>query len=146
MTQTPKIIRHLRLVSSFALLILLVGAALPAFAADGSVLHEGRWTKKGFDIEGSWSIVEEGGQRFVVLSDDFRTKSAPDLKLFLSPRAGSDVSSTNATRDAARIGPIESHRGGQRIAIPAEVDLTGYETLVLHCEQYSKLWGVADLD
>ena len=42
MTQTPKIIRHLRLVSSFALLILLVGAALPAFAADGSVLHEGR--------------------------------------------------------------------------------------------------------
>lgn len=131
----------------FALVTLVLGLlalTLPAGAQE-KVLHQGSWTKKGFAIEGTWKIVEEGGQRFVVLDDAFRTKSAPDLKLFLSPREPGKISSLDATDGAARIGELPSNRGAQRIAIPAGVDLGRYRTLVLHCEQYSKLWGVAPL-
>lgn len=131
--------------SALAILVLmLLAVALPATAQE-KVLHQGRWTQKGFAIEGAWKIVEEGGRRFVVLDQAFRTKSAPDLKLFLSPRNPGEISSLDATDGAARVGELTSNQGAQRIAIPAGVDLGRYRTLVLHCEKYSKLWGVAAL-
>lgn len=136
MTQTH---RHFR----YAVVATLATLMLATVALASEVLHQGQWTKKGFSIEGSWSIVEENGQRYVVLDEAFRTKSAPDLKLFLSPRQPSAVTGANATQESAFLGALESHRGAQKIAIPANVDLSQFTTLVLHCEKYSKLWGVA---
>ena len=127
----------------FVLLLVLLVA--PPLLAQGKTLASGQWTKKGFDIEGSWSIVEDGGRRFVVLDDAFRTKSAPDLKIFLSSRPAQEISSLDATRGAVRVGPLASNKGAQRLEIPAGVDLGSHPTLVLHCEQYSKLWGVATI-
>ena len=75
-----------------AAMLLTLGAAAPAIAqkadaaaemASETVLHSGVWTKKFANSGGEWSIVARGGKRYVVLDDAFRTRRAPDLKIFL---------------------------------------------------------------
>lgn len=124
--------------SAFVLFLL---ALLPAVAGP---VQTGSWTKKSFGIAGEWSIVEEQGRRFLVLDDRFKTRSAPDLKLFLSTHALADANGKNATRGSVLIAKLDKAKGGQRYELP-DVDLEAYSSLLLHCEQYGKLWGGAPL-
>lgn len=113
-------------------------------AADGT-LHTGAWTKKSFKSAGTWEIYSEDGKSFVKLSADFRTRNAPDLKIFLSPLAASETTGKNATDGAVLIAPLSSNSGEQVYEIPAGVDLASFKSILIHCEQYSKLWSAADL-
>ncbi len=118
--------------------------AAPAFAAE--TLHEGTWTKKNYKASGTWSIVEEDdGSRFVVLSDDFKTRNAPDLKLFLSPRTVEDLENGNATSGSFFIAELKKNKGGQRYKLDDSVDLSEFESIIIHCEKYTKLWSAAAL-
>lgn len=131
-----------------ALSVVLSLAFVIAFASlsvAGEPLAEGTWTKKTASISGSWSIVEEGGSRFLILSDDFKTKKAPDLKLFLSSRDLSATDGSNATTEAVLIAKLTSAKGGQRYPISGDINLDEHSTLLLHCEKYGKLWGGATI-
>jgi len=128
------------------LAVLLLSASFPSVASETTTLTEGAWTKGGYEIEGSWSIVESDEGRFVVLADDFATRKAPDLKIFLSPRKLSELGNRNATSESAFVAALERNRGGQRYRLPAEVDLADYQTILIHCEKFSKYWGGAPLN
>lgn len=110
-----------------------------------TVVASGSWSKKSFASSGTWQIVDRDGTLFVVLSDDFRTKGAPDLKIFLSPLDGGSLNGNNATDGSVLISPLASSRGGQEYEIPADVDVSSFTSIIIHCEQYAKLWSVAAL-
>ncbi len=130
-------------------------AAAPAFAdemkaqaeegAEETVLKSGTWTKASFRSSGTWSIVERGGERYVVLDADFRTRRAPDLKIFLSPNAAGSLTGDNATDGAFRVAELSSNRGAQSYKLPADIDLADFQSIIIHCEAYSKLWSTATL-
>ena len=65
------------------------------------------------------------------------------------PGNGCKILSISAARrfttQAVLIARLDSPRGGQRYRIPDTIDLSQYPTLLLHCEQYSKLWGGATI-
>lgn len=126
---------HWALLSLFLLTIPLAAATL----------HQGSWTKKGYPIAGTWQIVDEGGRKFVVLDAAFKTKSAPDLKIFLSPKTVADLDNGNATEGAVLVARLQNADGAQKLAIPSGTDLKKYRSILLHCEKYSKLWGAAAL-
>lgn len=134
-----------------ALAILNAPVAVAAVASTAAaqeqetVLFSGGWTKVSANASGTWRIVERGGERFVELSDDFRTQNAPDLKIFLSPQPSSSLNGKNAADGAVLIAQLTSNRGAQVYKIPARVDLSAYYTIMIHCEAYSKLWAVATL-
>ncbi len=146
-----KLRRTLSALAAITLSVMSINAIVtaPAAALEASaetVLHEGVWTKKTFKSSGDWSIVEDSdGNRFVKLSDDFKTRNAPDLKIFLSPQAAADTTGKNATQGALLISPLESNKGGQVYEIPTGTDLDAYSSILIHCEQFSKLWSAADL-
>lgn len=123
---------------------LLILMALTSLFAQ-AVAAESKWTKKSFAVEGSWSLVENGGKTWLVLDSGFATKKAPDLKLFLSPNRGATLTGKNATEGAILVGKLKSHKGSQRFEIPVGVDLSQYVTLALHCQKYAKLWAVSSL-
>lgn len=140
--------------SAFAAVALTAAAfAAPAFTQYGAAaaeesmqaLHKGTWTKKSFKASGEWSIYTEDGKTYVKLSSDFRTRNAPDLKIFLSPQAASETNGRNATDGAVLISPLSSNSGEQIYEIPASVDLADYQSILIHCERFSKLWSAADL-
>lgn len=106
--------------------------------------QSGKWIPKAKPISGTWSIKESDGKKVLTLKG-FKTSSAPDLKIFLSPRASGQLNGKNATAGSLRIAKLKSTNGDQRYVLPAGVDLSQYKSVVIHCEQYSKLWGVGTL-
>ncbi|MEO1135454.1 MAG: DM13 domain-containing protein [Pseudomonadota bacterium] len=142
------------ILSAVAASLLSAGAiASPAFAdyhaamseAAGQTLYSGQWTKKSFKVSGDWSIIEKDGKTYIKLSSDFRTRNAPDLKIFLSPLAASETNGSNATQGSVLVAPLTSNSGAQTYEIPEGVDLSSFQSVLIHCEQFSKLWSAADL-
>lgn len=107
--------------------------------------YSGKWTKKSYSIDGTWTIKKSESTYMLVLDDDFDTKSAPDLKLFLSKKNLSELNDKNATSEARFIAELEDDEGEQSYKLPAGVNPTDYKTLIIHCEKYSVLWGGASL-
>ena len=120
-------------------------AAAAAAASEHEILHEGSWTKKSFRSAGTWTIYQEGDRTFVKLSADFRTRNAPDLKIFLSPTEAKKANGRNATNGSVLIAPLTSNAGEQVYEIPQSVDLASFKSILIHCQQFSKLWSAADL-
>lgn len=107
--------------------------------------HTGAFEKSSFNIKGQWQIVEENGQTIFRLSDDFNTKNGPDLKLFLSPKTVGEVTGRTAKQNAVRLSVLKSNRGTQDYVIPANIDLSQFGSILIHCEAFSKLWGGANI-
>lgn len=124
----------------FLFAMLLVPAADASAASGDTTVHSGSWSKKTYSASGTWKIVKNGDNHYVVLDSKFKTKKAPDLKLFLSKSSASSLTGKNATKGAVRIAKLTSNKGAQRYKLPAGTSPADYKTLIIHCEQYSKLW------
>ncbi|MEP1231227.1 MAG: DM13 domain-containing protein [Litorimonas sp.] len=125
-------------------------SALPAFAQTTTevavveavkTVENQEFFKKKYRIKGTWSLTERDGKHFITFSDDFKTKNGPDLKIFLSPKSTADVNGKNAIDGAVNIGVLKSNKGSQEYEIPADVNLSQFSTVLVHCEAYSILWG-----
>jgi len=132
-----------RIVRVALLVLSLVATLSPPVAA--APLRAGTWTKVTASTEGGWRLLEEGGRLVLELDAAFRTKSAPDLVLYLSPRPVAELDGSNVTENALRIAALASAKGAQRYELPAGTDLARYRSLALHCVEYSKLWAKAPL-
>jgi hypothetical protein len=136
-----------------ALAVSLTGiatAAPVAFAQTASVsvaseLPSGTFIKKKKKLKGAWEVVQRGDKTFIVFADDFRAANGPDLKIFLSPQTVSDVTGKTAVNGAINIGELKATKGTQEYEIPAGVNLADYNSVLVHCEAYSVLWGGGDL-
>lgn len=124
--------------------LLLALLVVPTGLSAETVLSKGSWTKRAHSVSGTWKIVEDGGKRKLVVSG-LKTKRGPDLKLFLSPQTSGAVTGKTATKGAHRVASLKTANGSSEYPLPASVDLSRYRSLLLHCEQYSKLWGSASL-
>lgn len=124
----------------FMILMALVTFATTAFAGSPA-----SWSKQDIKVKGTWSIEQREDVNYLVLSDDFKTKNAPDLKFFVSNAGYESVNGSNATNGATEIAKLTKSKGGQSYKIPANIDVSDYKTLILHCEQYSKLWAATPL-
>ena len=96
-------------------------------------------------VQGDWKIVQEGDKTYIELAENFKARKGPDVKIFLSPLPASDVTGKNAVEGSIFVNLIEDFKGGRRIELPADAELSQYQSLVFHCEAYSKLWGSAPL-
>jgi len=117
---------------------------LLASPAGAERLASGGFSNQAQRITGSWSIEREADGVYLVLSSDFRTRSAPDLKFFLHTLPASQITAQNATRGVF-VGDLPNARGAQRIRLPANIAPARFRSLVLHCEQYTVLWSAGDL-
>jgi len=114
--------------------------------AETVVSHAGSmWMKKANSVTGAYRIERREDGRYLVLSADFSTKKGPDLKVVLSPTSADKVKSKTALTGSVSLGLLTSNEGAQSFRIPDSVDLSGYTTVLIHCEKYSKLWGAAPL-
>lgn len=116
-----------------------------ASVAIASELPSGTFVKKKKTLKGAWEVVERDGKSFIVFGDDFRAAKGPDLKIFLSPQTVSDVTGKTAINGAINIGELKATKGRQEYEIPAGVNLADFNSVLVHCEAYSVLWGGGDL-
>lgn len=104
------------------------------------------WTPKTYTVNGSWSIQEQAGKRFVKLGEDFQTSPGPDVKLYLSPIPISEIGDRDSINlGGLFLGKLQAFSGAQQYEIPSSTQLDQYKSLVIHCEKYSVVWGGAAL-
>lgn len=103
------------------------------------------FVKKRYNISGTWNVSEKDGQKTISFSDDFRTKGGPDLKVYLSSKIISELESGSVESSSKKISILKSNQGAQSYIIPADVNLSEYKSVVIHCEAFSVLWGGFDI-
>jgi len=126
---------------SFLVVVFLASVAV----AGGKTLHSGDWQKKTYGASGSWKIVQDGGKRYIELSDDFKVPNAPDLKIFLSPLTASQAASKTATKNSVLVARLPRAKGASRVEIPAGVNLDDFQSVLIHCQKYTKLFAASPL-
>jgi len=106
---------------------------------------ENTFTKINYNIKGSWRLEEKDGKQVLILDESFKTRNAPDLKLFLSPLPIEQVTNENATNNSAFVAELTRNKGAQTYTLPDSINLSDYKSLVIHCQKFTKVWGGANL-
>lgn len=116
-------------------------APAEAYKTAQASLPSGDFVKKKKSISGSWAVVQENGQTIIRFANNFKTKNGPDLKIFLSPKSIQAVNDKSATAGSVNLGVLKSTKGTQDYVVPAGVILAEFNSVLVHCEAYSILWG-----
>ena len=111
-------------------------ALLAASAAQAGQMRSGTFTgENNHTVTGGVSIVDHQGGKAVRLGPDFYLDGAPDPKVGFG-RGGRYVEGT-------LIGALSSNTGEQVFAVPAGMDISGFDTVFIWCERYSVSLGKA---
>lgn len=144
-----KMIRPLSIPLAAGLWLLAACSSSPRAPQAGppEVLASGLFADKGGQhTGGSFRIERDSGRLFVVLSDDFQTDEGPDLHLLLSPTPSDSAGNDNANVPGAHVlAPLRALSGGQRYPLPPDLSLDSFRSVMIHCVQYSHLYGAAPL-
>lgn len=94
---------------------------------------------------GAARIVQEGRQRYVELDSGFSTSNlGPDLHVLLDTTA-TPPAAYPAQSTAINLDKLQNYTGAQRYAIPANVDVSQYKSVVIWCEMANATFGYAPL-
>jgi hypothetical protein len=83
------------------------------------------------------------GRRFLRL-EELRTSNGPDLFVYLST-AAADGPRDTFDDDFISLGRLRANRGSQNYAIPADVSLDRYRSVVIWCRRFTDAFGAAAL-
>jgi hypothetical protein len=81
----------------------------------------------------------------VFLHDDFEVGPGPKFHVYLVPKGMIRTSSDLKDQMFVDLGRLRAFKGSQRYAIPAGVDLSKFQSVIIWCEQFSVLISPADL-
>jgi len=133
-------------IMSFMLSIVLIGFFTIGVASAEAMGHKsGGWVNKDYKIRGEWSVEQRGDTQVIKFNNKFKTKKGPDLKVFLSPQSINDVTGATATDGALLVSALTNNKGEQEYVLPKGVDVNDYQSLLIHCEAFSVLWGGGEL-
>jgi hypothetical protein len=85
------------------------------------------------------------GTRFLRL-EGLETSNGPDLRVYLSSVPAQDDWYVYDDEEFVDLGPLKGNIGSSNYEIPANVDLSGFESAVVWCRRFSVGFGVAPLE
>ncbi len=103
-------------------------------AVDG--IHKGQGNARVFRLS--------DGQRILRL-EEFKVTNGPDLYVYLSGHAAPRSSGQLHEGGALEIGRLKGNIGNQNYALPADVDLSKFKSVVIYCKKFSIVFSTAEL-
>lgn len=96
-------------------------------------------------VAGTFAILDSLGSKYLKLNHNFIVSDGPDLHILLSPHNLDDATNNNATEGALVLAPLQKRIGEQIYKLPSNIDLEMYRSLLIHCIEFSHLFGGAPL-
>ena len=94
---------------------------------------------------GTAAIVEVSAAERYIRIENLDTSDGPDLRVYLSPLE--HTAGMHAFGDGAvELGELKGNLGNQNYAVPADVDLADYRSVVIWCKRFAVAFGAAPLD
>jgi hypothetical protein len=126
-----------------------VSEAAPfASSSDPQPLYTGRLEGKAHPTSGRATVYGRAdGLQYLRLTD-FSTSNGPDVHVVLA--RGDDKTLTQeivtGQLDNVELGVLKGNQGEQNYDLPASVDLKKYNAVVIYCERFHAVFGIARLE
>ena len=96
--------------------------------------------------EGAATLVRlPDGQTVLRLEDDFRVTNGPDLYVYLSASAAPRTSAELHGTGAFEVARLKGNMGGQNYALPDDLELTRFRSVVIYCRRFTTVFSTAEL-
>jgi hypothetical protein len=126
-----------------------VSEAAPfAASTDSQPLYTGRLESKAHDTSGRGTIYKTSdGKQYLHLTD-FMTSNGPDVHVVLARSDDANLTQkiVSGQLDSIELGPLKGNQGDQNYDLPAPVDLQRYNAVVIYCERFHAIFGLAKLE
>jgi len=119
---------------------------------DEKMMHEtkalftGRFHGKVHKTEGRATVYQEADGKPVLRLKDFKTSNGPDVHVVLVAANAGDAKSLKSDTERIELGKLKGNEGDQNYEIPAGTDLTRFGAVLIYCERFNAVFGVATLD
>jgi len=123
-------------------------AAPQAVGSEPQAIYTGKLEGKAHATRGRATIYESTeGKRYLRLSN-FTTSNGPDVHVVLarSEDQGLDQEIVKGNLDSVELGSLKGNQGDQNYDLPANADLNQYQAVVIYCERFHAVFGVARLE
>jgi hypothetical protein len=153
--RVPALNRPLRVTYLATAVVLVVVVSLTTFRDDtvdeevvaagagNEQVASGEFTGKAHDASGTAAVVRLADGSTKLTFTDLDTDNGPDLRVYL---VAGDVESDADVEDFRDLGALKGNKGTQQYAVPADVDLDRYATVVVWCRAFSIAFATAELE
>ncbi len=93
--------------------------------------------------EGSATLFELGDQR-VLRFEDFSVTNGPDLHVILSKHPA-PIDRSDIGEDYIDLGTLKGNLGNQNYELPADIDISEYQSVVIYCVPFHVVFATATL-
>jgi hypothetical protein len=118
-----------------------------ASSGDPEPLYTGRLEGKAHQTAGRATIYKAmDGKEYLRLTD-FSTSNGPDVHVLLARSGDKALTQEIVTGqlDSVELGTLKGNQGDQNYDLPASADLQQYNAVVIYCERFHAVFGVAPL-
>jgi hypothetical protein len=119
-----------------------------ASSGDPQPIYTGLLAGKAHQTSGRATIYNAGDGKQYLRLTDFSTSNGPDVHVILArsedPSLQEDI--VKGQLDDVELGSLKGNKGDQNYGLPASVDLQKYDAVVIYCERFHAVFGVAKLD
>lgn len=121
--------------------------AASVVAEPADIIASGSFADKGGqETSGAYRIEDTGEGLRLVLSETFRTDWGPDLHVVLTPTGAPEADDDNVMAPGAHVvDELQSRSGAQTYELEADLDLSAFQSVVIHCIRFTHLYGAAPL-
>ena len=108
-------------------------------------IFAGRLEGRAHPTSGRATLYESlSGKRYLRLTD-FTTSNGPDVHVVLarSEDPALDQKIVKGNLDYMELGKLKGNQGDQNYDVPVALDLQKYNAVVIYCERYNAVFGVA---
>jgi len=123
-------------------------AAPAALSAEPETLFTGKLEGKIHQTSGRATIYKTAeGKEYLRLSD-FTTSNGPDVHVLLTRAEDKALESemVKGDLDSVELGALKGNQGEQNYDLPTAADLNKYQAVVIYCERFHAIFGVAKLE
>jgi hypothetical protein len=116
--------------------------------ADLQPLYTGLLAGRAHPTSGRASIYQGlDGKRDLRLTD-FKTSNGPDVHVLLAQSTDDNVGRdfVKGELNSLELGQLKANQGDQNYDLPGSADLKRYDTVVIYCERFHVVFGLAKLD
>ena len=121
---------------------------------DDKMMHEGmtkalftgKFHGKVHKTEGRATVYQEAEGKAVLRLKDFKTSNGPDVHVVLVAANAGDAKSLRSDTERIELGKLKGNEGDQNYEIPAGTDLAKYGAVLIYCERFNAVFGVAPLE
>jgi len=126
-----------------------VNEAAPFSSSAGvQPVYTGLLAGRAHPTSGRASIYQApGGKRDLRLAD-FTTSNGPDVHVVLAQSSDASLKQdfVKGQLDDVELGLLKANQGDQNYDLPDSANLNRYDTVVIYCERFHAIFGVAKLD